>query len=99
MLFHIKGEWADQGLGTIQKYTDLVYQITPVNRVNGISNIRANVQADGSDGYVENVNNREGKNVYGGICKQDTGGVTCLLSAGDTLKQLNIMFQHIQKQN
>ena len=90
-----KGQWADQGLGTIQKYTNLVYQITPVNRVSGISNIEANIQADGNSGYVDNVNDSAGNNVYGGLCKQDTGGITCSLSNGDTLKQLNVTFKNI----
>ncbi|WP_119343359.1 hypothetical protein [Facilibium subflavum] len=89
-----KGKWADQGLGTIQKYTNLVYQITPVNPASGINNINVSIQADGQDGYVHNVNDA-GNNVYGGICSQDTGGVTCTLSQGAGLKQLHVVLENI----
>ncbi|ROS00186.1 hypothetical protein EDC56_2823 [Sinobacterium caligoides] len=93
--FSYQGQWAPQGLGTIQKYTDLVYQITPQDRANGRVNIETSLQTDSGNGHVDNVNNSAGSNVYGGICDQDNGGITCTLSKGDSLKQLNIIFKGI----
>ena len=92
--FSYKGQWAEQGLGTIQKYSYMVYQITPVNRASGIINIETRIQSDGQDGYVDNVNDGAGNQVFGGICFKDTG-VSCKLSDGDKLKQLLISFEPI----
>ena len=90
-----KGEWADQGLGAIQKYTDMAYLITPVDSAPGIADINVDIKADSRRGYVNNVNGPTGGAVYGGICKQDVGGVACMLATSDTLKNLSLSFSPV----
>jgi len=87
--FTYQGQWAPQGIMTIQKYTNLVAQTTPRTPANGLLNIKINLNADNTLGYVD-ILTQNGLDVYGGICNYDTGGVTCTLAQGINLNQLNV---------
>lgn len=84
--FNYQGQWAMQGLGTIQKYTNIVYQITPAAVVDTAINV--SITADGETGITTNKTGTEPS----GICADDTGGITCTLSSGDNLDNLTITF-------
>lgn len=87
------GKWADQGLFTLQKYSYQVLQITPVQSNPALTEFLVDYQATGSNNYagtIRSFQNSDGSFDYAGNCNPDSGGVTCQLSAGEDLNQLNI---------
>lgn len=92
-----KGTYADQGLFTLQKYSSQVLQTTPVIADTARANFIINVNADGKTGSVDNFQNSAAQYVSSGICHNDSGGVTCNLASGDTLKSLQITLDERQE--
>lgn len=84
------GQWSDQGLFTIQKYSDLVLQLTPIAYNQALTGYKIDIQADGTSGYAYNFLNNSAKPVMGGSCFADMGGVTCKLANGDQLNNLTL---------
>lgn len=80
---------SEQGLFTLQKASYQVLQTTPVSPTPVLANYMINYQATSDvNSYTGSVNNFSG--ATSGSCFSDTGGVTCRLSDGDNLQQLNI---------
>ena len=92
-----KGTNSDQGLFTIQKNTTQVLQTTPVTPNTALANFVINIVADGQSGSVDNFQNSAAQFVSSGICKNDSGGVTCNLSSGANLQNLNVTLTENQE--
>ncbi len=85
------GQYAQQGIFTIQKNTNSVLQTTPRTANSAIADFVINVNANnGYSGSVDTFLNSSGGIVASGSCRPDSGGVTCTLANGDSLRNLNI---------
>ncbi len=88
---------SEQGLFTLQKYSQQVLPTNPVTPTAALANYLVTYQASYTggnySGAVDNFMNSQGGFVYTGNCKSDFGGVTCPLSTGDNLSNLHITAQ------
>ena len=88
---------SEQGLFTLQKYSYQVLQSTPVTSSSALAHYvisyQANYNGGSYVGVLDNFINSQGGYNLSGACSADNGGVTCKLSTGDNLQQLNITAQ------
>ena len=86
------GQWAPQGLFTIQKYDYQVLQTTPVIANQALAEFIIDVNADNKyTGSVDTFETSSKATSETGTCKADTGNsVTCQLSDSDDLANLTL---------
>lgn len=84
------GTYADQGAFTIQKYTDLVIQNTPVAAASGLQDLQVNYSSNNKQ-FVGSFNNilQGGQPKFSGDCKKDgSSGVVCTIANNDRISSL-----------
>lgn len=84
------GTYADQGAFTIQKYTDLVIQNTPVAAASGLQDLQVNYSSNNKQ-FVGSFNNilQGGQPKFSGDCKKDgSSGVVCTIATNDRISSL-----------